>query len=149
MGLLNVYLPNPCFLKILYNKLSFENDFGDGMLAGVRHGEMRGRCAGLFVKLAHAATKNQYGSAAAIARADLYVLPCDAARPTCSESLERGFLGGKSRGIMLGRDRATALAVSALALSINALSETRRAQQDFTHARDFDNVYTDRDDHSR
>lgn len=136
------------FRIILYNKLSFENDLGDGMLAGVRHGEMRGRCSGLLVKLKHAAMEHQKGSAA-VERADFYVLPGDAARPACSESLERGFLGGKSRGIMLRRDRATALAVSALALSINALGKTRRAQQDFTHARDFDNVYTDRDDHSR
>lgn len=112
------------------------------MLGRVRHGEMSGARAGLFVEFAHATMKEQKGRAG-FARGDFDVLPGDAARPARLQGFERGLFGGKARGVMHGCNRAATVAVSALALRVNALDETRRAQEDFAHATNLDDVYAD------
>jgi len=48
---------------------------------------------------------------------------------------------------MLGRDNAATVAVIALSTGKHAFGETRCAQQHFANSRDFDNVYTDGDNH--
>jgi hypothetical protein len=107
---------------------------------------MRGARARRFVKFTHKTVKEKDGSAG-ILRGDLYVLPGDAARPACLQGFERGFFGGKARGIMLRGDHSPPVAVSALSQGINALDKARRARHDFTHAMNFDNVYADGNNH--
>ena len=103
---------------------------------------MRGARAGLFVKLADATVKLQKGCAR-VALRDFDVLPRDAARPARLEGFEHGFLGSEARGVMLGGNGSATVAIGALARRENALDEARRARDDFAHATDFDDVYTD------
>ena len=112
------------------------------MFGRVRDREVRVCGAGLLEEFADAAMKLQHGRAR-LARSDLDVLPRDAAGPARLQGLERRFLGGETRGIMLCGDRPAPVAVGTLARSENALDETRRAEQDFAHATDFDDVYAD------
>ena len=98
--------------------------------------------AGLFVEFAHATMKEQEGSAG-FARGDFYVLPGDAARPARLQGFERSLFGSKARGVVHACDRAATVAIVALALRVNALDETRRAQHDFAHATNFNDVYAD------
>lgn len=124
------------------DNLFFEDDLSDGMLCGVRDGEMRRARARLFVQLAHAPVKNEVGSAR-LAGADFYVLPRDAASPARLQGFEHGLFSGEARGVMLSRDHPARVAVSAFTLSINALDKARRAHDDFAHAPDFNDVYAD------
>ena len=82
-------------------------------------------------------------------RCNFDVMPRDAAAPACLQGFEHRFLGGEARGIMLGGNPcgSAPVTVGALARGENALDEARRAPQDFTHATNFDDVYTDRNDH--
>ena len=80
---------------------------------------------------------------ARVALCDFDVLPRDAARPTCLESFESCFFGGEARGVMLCGDGSAPVTVGALKGGENALDEARRAIDDFAHATDFDDVYTD------
>ena len=121
---------------------SFEHDLCDGVFGCVRHGEVSGARAGLFVEFAHAAMKEQDWRSR-LARGDFDVLPGDAAGPTRLQGFERGLFGGKTRSVMHGRDRAATVAIGALAFRVNALDETRRARDDFAQATNFDDVYAD------
>ena len=97
----------------------------------------------MFIEFADATVKPQEGRSR-LALCDFDVPPCDAAAPACLQGFEHRFLGGEARGIMLCGDRCAALVtVGALAGSENALDEARRARDDFAHATDFDDVYTD------
>ena len=125
-----------------FDNLFFEDDLSDGVLRGVRDGEVRRARARLLVKLAHAPVKDEMWSARS-KRADFYILPGDAASPARLQSFERGLFGGEARGVVLSGDRAARVAVSALALSVNALDKTRRASDNFAHAPDFNDVYAD------
>lgn len=107
---------------------------------------MRGGRAGLFVDFADASMKDEDGRAGR-ERGDFYVLPRDAARPTCLQGFERRFFGGEARGVMLRGDDAARVAVVALALCEYALGKARRAPEHFTHAPNFDNVYADGNNH--
>ena len=79
---------------------------------------------------------------------DLDVVPGEAVAPARAERLERGLLRGEARGVVLrGRRPAARVAVGALRGGEDALAETRRAREHFTHAPDFDNVYAYGDDH--
>jgi len=49
---------------------------------------------------------------------------------------------------MLRCHYAATLAVSSLTLCVNALEETRRAQKHFANSSNFDNVYTDGNNHN-
>ncbi|MDX6695052.1 MAG: hypothetical protein QOF02_2655 [Blastocatellia bacterium] len=107
---------------------------------------MRGGRAGLVEELADEAAQDEQGRAA-LARGDFDILPCDAAAPTCLQSLERGFFCGEACGIMLRGDRSATLAVSALGLCVHALKKARRAFYHFAHAMDFDDVYANGNNH--
>lgn len=80
-------------------------------------------------------------------RDDFDIVPTEAAAPARAEGFEGGLLGGEARGVVLCGSARARLAVFAFALSEDALAEARRARQYFTHARDFDNVYADGNDH--
>lgn len=80
-------------------------------------------------------------------RDDFDIVPAEAAAPARVEGFECGLLGGEARGVVLGSDARAPRAVFALALGEDALAETRRPRQHFTHAPDFDNVYADGNDH--
>jgi len=86
---------------------------------------------------------------AAVLRRHFNVLPTDAASPTSLQRFQSRFFRRKAGGIMLHGHRAAAVAVIALSLRKHTLTETRRAQQHFANARDFDNVYADGNDHER
>lgn len=126
----------------------FENDLCDGVLGRVRDGEVCGTRARLFVEFADATAKDENGRTR-IARGYFDVLPGDAARPACLQSFERGFFGGEARGIMLRGDRPATVAISTLALCVNALDKTRRARDNFADTPNFDNVYTYGNNHGR
>ncbi len=100
------------------------------------------------VKLKHYAVKPEPGRAR-FQRVDFHVLPRHSARPARPESLQRGFFGGESCGIMLCGDRTARVAVLALAWGEDAFAEARGALQDFTNATDFYNVYADGNNHGR
>ena len=101
----------------------------------------------MFVEFVDASVKSQAGRARLL-RCDFDVLPCDAAAPACSQGFEHRFLGGEARGIMLSGDRfAARVTIGALVGSENTLDETRRAREHLTHATNFDDVYTDRNNH--
>ena len=112
------------------------------MFRGVRHGEMRRRRAGACEEFAREIVKSD-GRRARGVRDNFDVLPREAAAPTRAQSFQRRLFRGEARGVMLRRDDAPPLAVIALASGEDALGETRRAAQDLTHARHFDNVYAD------
>lgn len=108
------------------------------------------RCgrARLSEEFERAAIKLEQGRARFLC-GDLYILPGDAAAPACLQRLERGFLGGEAGRVMLRGDSAARFAVSTLGLCVNALDETRRARVHFAYATDFDDVYTDGNNHGR
>ena len=78
---------------------------------------------------------------------DFYVLPGNAAGPTCLQGLQRRFFCSETGGIMLRSDRAPAVAVFAFRRGEDPLSKARRAQEHFANSCDFDNVYTNGNDH--
>lgn len=90
--------------------------------------------------------KDQYGCAA-FQGTDLNVLPTNSAAPSGLKCFQRRFFCRKPRGIMLGRHRAAAFTVQSLRLRIHALGKTWRASQHFANSRDFDNVYSNGNDH--
>lgn len=121
---------------------AFEYDLGDGVFGGVRDGEVRAVCAGAREEFAREVVKTD-GGRTRFVRDDFDVLPREAAAPTRAESFERGLFRGETRGVVLRRDDAPPLAVVAFTGSEDALGETRRAPEDSTHARHFDDVYAD------
>ena len=50
---------------------------------------------------------------------------------------------------MLRRHDTSAVAVGALRCGVNSLDKTRRAQEHFANARNFDNVYANGNNHKR
>ena len=84
-----------------------------------------------------------------LACCDLDILPTDSAAPTCLQRFQRRFFCREPRGIMLRSYDAAAIAVSALGFSENAFGKARRPQQYFANTRNFDNVYTDGNNHWR
>ena len=86
---------------------------------------------------------------AAVSRRDLHVLPTNSPAPTRLQRFQGRFFRGEARGIMLRGHDAAALAVFAFSAREHALGETRRAQQHFANARNFDNVYADGNNHER
>lgn len=130
--------------------LSFlEDNLSDGVLCGVRDGDVRGVCAGLMKESMRLSVKVKDGRARV--GVDYFdVMPCEAAAPTRAQSFEGGFLGGKARGVVLRGDCFNApFAVGTLALCEHARGKARRAAQDFVDARDFDNIYADGNNHRR
>lgn len=127
---------------------SFENDLCDGVFCGVRDGEVRRGCSGLLEQFTHEAVKEKDGCARC-ERGDFDVLPCDAAAPSGLQRLERRFFCREACGIMLCGDGPATIAVSALGVCVDALSETRRALDDFSNATDFNDVYSNGNNHRR
>jgi hypothetical protein len=68
----------------LVNVAAFEDDLSDGVFGGVRHGEMRCRCAGAFEEFAREIVKSD-GRRARRVGDDFDVLPREAAAPTRAE----------------------------------------------------------------
>lgn len=79
---------------------------------------------------------------------NFYVLPANPTAPSGLQCLEHRFFRGKAGGIMLRGHRAAAVAIGTLTWSENAFTKARRAQQHFANPTNFDNVYTDGDDHN-
>ena len=130
----------------LKSRLTFEDDLCDGVLGRVRDREMGGARPRCLVDFEDTTTKEKERRAR-IARGDFDILPGDAARPACLQGFERGFFGGKARSVMLRGDHPATIAVGAFLCRINALDKARRAEQDLAHAMDFDDVYTDGNNH--
>jgi hypothetical protein len=91
--------------------------------------------------------KEQIGRSA-LARSNLYVLPANPTSPTCLQSFKGGFFCCKASGIMLRGRGASAFAVTALGGSEDALRKARGTRKHFANATNFDNVYTDGNNHS-
>jgi len=123
-----------------------EDDLREGVLAGVREGDVRVGGAEDFEEFAGAAVEEEGGGAAGGVD-DLDVLPREPAAPARAERLEGRLLGGEARGVVLRRGRAAPVAVGPLALGEDALAQARRARERFTQAGDFGKVYADGDDH--
>ena len=107
---------------------------------------MRGGSAETFEDRQHLASEDQIGRAAVVRR-NFHVLPTDPTAPTCLQCFQSRFFGREARGIMLRGHRAATVAVFAFGAREHALGETRRPQQHFANSRDFDNVYTDGNNH--
>ena len=137
-----------CLLNDVALTGAFENYFSDGVFGGMRDGEVRSGCSRLFEEFAHESVKEKQGRTGRV-RCDFDVLPTDAARPACSQSLERRFFCREACGIMLCGDCSATVAIGAFGHSVNALDEAGRALDDFTHAADFDNVYSNGNNHGR
>lgn len=103
---------------------------------------MRRRRAGACEEFAREIVKTERGRARRVGD-NFDVLPREAAAPTRAECFERSLFRGETRGVMLRRNYTAPLAVVALAGSEDALGETRRAAQDLSDARHFDDVYPD------
>ncbi len=80
-------------------------------------------------------------------RDNLNVVPRDAAAPAGAERLQRGLFGGEADSVVLRRRRAAGIAVETLSFGEDALAKAWCAPQDFTDARNFDNVDADGNDH--
>jgi len=104
-----------------------------------------GRAA--FVEdFAGAVAEHEHGRARFV-RDNLNVMPCDAAAPAGAERLQRGLFGGEAGSVVLRRRRAAGIAVETLIFGEDALAEAWCALQDFTDARNFDNVDADGNNH--
>lgn len=79
---------------------------------------------------------------------NLHVLPANPAAPSGLQRLERRFFRRKASGIMLRGHSTAAVAIGTLAFRENPFTKARRAQQHFANPTNFDNVYTDGDDHN-
>ena len=123
-----------------------EDDLCDCVLRRVREREVRVGRAHRVEERARVAAELEEWSA--LARGgDFDMVPGEAAAPARLERLEGGLLGGEARGVVLRRRRAARVAVGALLFGEDALAQSRRARERFTHAPDFDNVYADGDNH--
>ena len=107
---------------------------------------MSRRGSELFEDFLYLSRKDQIRRAI-FARRDFNVLPTDSAPPTCLQSFERRFFCREARCIMLCGHDAAAVAVFALGARKDTLGETRRPQKHFANSCDFDNVYTDGNNH--
>ena len=90
--------------------------------------------------------KYEIGSTA-VTSSNLYVLPANSAAPTRLQSLERRFFCRKTSGIMLCSYDTAAVAISSFGFSENTFTKPRRAEQHFADTCNFDNVYTNGNDH--
>jgi len=106
------------------------------------------RCgrAELLINRQHFSREDQVRRAAVVRR-NFHILPTDSASPARLQCFQSCFFCGKARGIMLGGHHAATVAVFALGAREYPLGKTRRAQQHFANSRNFDNVYTDGNDH--
>lgn len=77
------------------------------------------------------------------AGADFDVVPGDAAAPARAQSFERGFLGGKTRGVMLRRGGSFTVAIGALFFGKDPLDKPRRSFYRFPDAVNLDYVCSD------
>lgn len=125
---------------------AFEHNLRDGVLGGVGDGKMRVGCAGFLEQLTHESMQEQERSAG-FERRDFDILPTDAAAPSGLQRLERGFFCGEACGIMLRGDDSATLAVSAFGARVHALKEARRALYNFADTADFDDVYSNGNNH--
>ncbi|HZE68644.1 MAG TPA: hypothetical protein VE135_03845 [Pyrinomonadaceae bacterium] len=126
--------------------LFFKDHLGDRMLAGVGQGQVHRRCSGFFKQLLNRPVKDQIGRAR-VSRGNLYVLPANSTTPTSLKRFERSFFRGEARGIVLSGYGPPTIAVRALRSGEDTFSEARRAHEHFTNSLDFDNVYTDGNNH--
>ncbi len=107
---------------------------------------MRRRRAELFKDLQHLSSEDQVRRAA-FSRRNFHVLPTDSPTPASLQCFQRRFFCREARCIMLCGHDAAAVAVLALGARENAFGKPRRAQEHFANSRDFDNVYTDGNNH--
>ena len=107
---------------------------------------MRRRRAELFEDFLYLPGEDQIGRAV-LPRRDFHVLPTDSATPTCLQRFERRFFCCETGCIMLCGHDAAAVAVFALGTRKDTLGKARGAQKHFANSCDFDNVYTDGNNH--
>ena len=94
----------------------------------------------------HCAVQNEIRRAGISGR-DFHVLPTNPATPAGPQRFQHRFFRGEASGKVLGRNSAAAVAVPSLRSREHTQSEPRRAPEHFANARNFDNVYTDGNDH--
>ena len=80
-------------------------------------------------------------------RSNLHIVPADSASPPCLQRLERGFLCGEARRIVLGCYHTPTVTVGSLGFGKHTFGKTRSAFEHFANAANFDNVYTDGNNH--
>lgn len=82
-------------------------------------------------------------------RDDFDIVPRDALRPTRAERFQRRFLSRKARRVVFGGNlkRAARVAIGALIFSENTLEKSRRPPDCTMHARDFNQIYADGNNH--
>ena len=85
---------------------------------------------------------------AALARGDFDILPTDPASPPRLQRFQSRFFRREPRRIMLRGDDAATVAVIAFGAREHAFGKAGRSQQHFANPRNFDNVYTDGNDHN-
>ena len=107
---------------------------------------MRGGGAEAFVDSQHFSREDQIRRAA-VSRRNFHVLPTDSASPAGLQCLQSRFLGREARGIMLRGDDAATVAVFAFSVREYPFGEARRSQQHFANSGNFDNVYSDGNNH--
>ena len=152
--IVNRSLTDICAATVLDGSLSqdpveldlLQNYDRNSMLGRMGEGEVCGSGSRGFKQSARMAVKEQKRLAGFIAR-NFDIVPAQRSHPTSPQRFERGFLGRKPCGIMLGGSLAAAIAIGAFPVGEDARGKSRRALQSATHALDFDNVYAYGDDH--
>src|ERR1051326_1700036 len=84
-----------------------------------------------------------------LTRRHLNILPTDSTAPAGLQRFQRRFFCREARCIMLWRHDAARVAVLALSAREDTLGKARRAQEHFANSCNFDNVYTNGNDHER
>ncbi len=82
-----------------------------------------------------------------LTRRNFNVLPTNTPAPSRLQCFQRCFFCREARCIMLCCHGATQVAVFAFRAREDALGESRRAHEHFANSCNFDNVYTDGNDH--
>ena len=108
---------------------------------------MRGGRAEAFEDRQHFAIEDQIRRAA-IARRNFHVLPANPTAPASLQCFQRRFFCREARCIMLWGYRAARVAVLPFRCREDSFSKPRRADEYFANPRNFDNVYTDGNDHN-
>ena len=78
---------------------------------------------------------------------DLDVMPGDLSAPTGFQSLQKSFLGGKPGGVRLSGGDTFGFAIFPFAGRKHAFKKPRRTRDSFADTINFDNVYSNRENH--
>ena len=80
-------------------------------------------------------------------RSNLHIMPADSASPPCLQRLECGFLSGEAGCIVLRRYHAPTVTVASFSFGKHTFRKARSAFEHFANTTNFDNVYTDGNNH--